>query len=46
MNVQENGLPRRPKLSAAFGRARTDKPEIASGLSGAELRRVVAAMIG
>jgi hypothetical protein len=46
MNVQDNGTPRRPKLSLPFGRPRAENFETTPGLSGSDLRRIVAAMIG
>ena len=46
MNLEDTKAPRRPKLTLPFGRTRTEPSTSAPGLSGGELRTIVAAMIG
>ncbi len=46
MNLENMRTPKRPKLTLPFGKARTEHLETMPGLSGTDLRRIVAAMIG
>lgn len=46
MNMEPMRTPKRPKLSLPFGKARNEGLETMPGLSGTDLRRIVAAMIG